>query len=292
MLRIPKHRLILYIAATLIALAVVFVLRRPAEVLNRLGPSGGYELKEGIAFGDLPRQKLDVYRPATPRSTPAPVVVFFYGGGWGGGDRKTLRFVGQYLASQGFVAVLPDYRLRPEGVFPIFLEDGAKALRWVQDHAAEQGGDAQRILLMGHSAGAYNAVMLALDRRYGEAAGFDAARLRGVVGLAGPYDFKLDRDFLQRTFGAAPDQAQTLPVNFAAPGAPPMLLVTGDADDTVDAENSRSLARHLEAAGSPVRLRVMPGLGHSEVVLVVSWLGYPDRALRDEIIQFLDRPAP
>lgn len=292
MLRIPRRRLILYIAAALIALAVVFVLRRPAEVLNRLAPSSGYELEEGIAFGDLPRQKLDVYRPAVPRGTPAPVVVFFYGGGWGGGDRKALRFVGQYLASQGFVAVLPDYRLRPEGVFPIFLEDGAKALRWVQDHAAEQGGDPQRILLMGSSAGAYNAVMLALDRRYGEAAGFDAARLRGVVGLAGPYDFKLDKDYLQLTFGAAPDQAQTLPVNFAAPDAPPMLLVTGDADDTVDAENSRSLARHLQAAGSPVRLRVVPGLGHSEAVLVVSWLGYPDKALRDEIIQFLDRPAP
>jgi acetyl esterase/lipase len=284
--------LILYLVATLLALALLFVLRRPVEVLNWATSGSGYALEDGIAYGDLARQKLDVYRPAVPRSAPAPVVVFFYGGGWGGGDRGAYRFVGQYLASQGFVAVLPDYRLRPAGVFPAFLEDGAKALRWVQDHVAEQGGDPQRILLMGHSAGAYNAVMLALDRRYGEAAGFDAARLKGVVALAGPYDFKLDRDFLQETFGAAPDQAQTLPVNFAAPGAPPILLVTGDADDTVDAENSRSLAKHLEAAGSPVRLRVMPGLGHTEVVLLISGFGYPDKVLRDEIIQFLDRPAP
>jgi acetyl esterase/lipase len=290
--RIPTRRLVLYLAATVLALAVVFVLRRPAAVLNWLAPGGGYQLEAGIAYGDLARQKLDVYRPAAPRSTPAPVVVFFYGGGWAGGDRGRFRFVGQYLARRGFVAVLPDYRLRPEGVFPVFLEDGAKALRWVQDHAAAQGGDPRRILLIGHSAGAYNAVMLALDRRYGAAAGFEAARLQGVVGLAGPYDFKLDQDYLRQTFGAAPDRSRILPVAFAAPGAPPMLLVTGDADDTVDAENSRSLARHLQAAGSPVRLRVVPGLGHNEAVLLLSWLGYPDRGLRDEIIRFLDRPAP
>jgi len=218
--------------------------------------------------------------------------VFFYGGGWGGGDRGAYRFVGQYLGSQGFVAVLPDYRLRPEGVFLRAAGQHGIEQGKLMSHAAEQGGDPHRILLMGHSAGAYNAVMLALDRRYGEAAGFDATALRGVVALAGPYDFKLDRDFLQQTFGAASDPAQTLPVNFAAPGAPPMLLVTGNADDTVDAENSRSLARHLQAAGNLVRLRVMPGLGHSDVLLLFSWLGYPDKALRDEIIQFLDRPGP
>jgi acetyl esterase/lipase len=292
MSRISKWGLIFCIAATLIALAVAFVMRRPVEVLNALVPNSGYKLEAGIAFGDLARQKLDVYRPAVPRSSPAPVVVFFYGGGWGGGERGDYRFVGQYLASQGFVTVIPDYRLRPEAVFPAFLEDGAKALRWVQDHAAEQGGDPQRILLIGHSAGAYNAVMLALDRHYGEAAGFDAARLRGVVGLAGPYDFKLEKYPLPQTFGAATDPRQTQPVNFVAPGAPPMLLVTGDADDTVNPENSRSLARHLEAVQSPVRLRVLAGRGHTEIVLLVSWLGYPDQALRDEIIQFLDRPAP
>jgi acetyl esterase/lipase len=194
------------------------------------------------------------------------------------------------LASEGFVVVIPDYRLRPEVAFPGFLEDGAKALRWVQDHIAAEGGDPQRLLLIGHSAGAYNAMMLALDRRYGAKAGFDAARIRGVVGLAGPYDFKIDTDLLHWVFGGAPDPRGTQPVNFVAPGAPPILLITGDADDTVNPENSRSLARHLEAVQSPVTLRVVPGLGHIEVMLLLTWFGYPDRGLRDEIVRFLDRP--
>jgi acetyl esterase/lipase len=218
------------------------------------------------------------------------VVVFFYGGGWSNGDRGDYRFVGQFLASEGFTAVIPDYRLRPEAAFPAFLEDGAKALRWVQDHIAEHGGDPQRLFLIGHSAGAYNAMMLALDRRYGAAAGFDATRLRGVVGLAGPYDFKLDTSSRRWVFGAAPDPRETQPVNFAAQGAPPVLLVTGDADETVDPENSRSLARYLAAAKSPVTLRELPGLGHTDVLLrLSSW--YPGGALRDEIIRFLDDPS-
>jgi acetyl esterase/lipase len=289
------RRLTFCLVATLLGLVLVlvavFVMRRPVEVLNWLAPERGYRLEAGIAYGDLARQRLDVYRPAVPPGTPAPVVVFFYGGGGGGGDRGDYRFVGQFLASRGFVAVIPDYRLRREAVFPAFLEDGAKALRWVQDHVSDAGGDPQRILLMGHSAGAYNAIMLALDRRYGAAAGFDAARLRGVVGLAGPYDFKLDQENLRQTFGATPDLRQTQPVNFAAAGAPPVMLVTGDADDTVDAENSRSLARHLQAVQGPVRLREVPGLSHIGAVLLLSWLGYPDKTVRDEIIGFLDRPA-
>jgi acetyl esterase/lipase len=282
--------LVLCLCAGLVAFSVALTVKRPVDALNWLTPSIGYTLDADIAYGDLARQRLDVYRPSKPRAVPAPVVVFFYGGAWSNGDRGDFRFVGQFLASQGFVAVIPDYRLRPEVAFPAFLDDGAKALRWVQDHIAEQGGDPQRLLLMGHSAGAYNAMMLALDRRYGAGAGFDAARIRGVVGLAGPYDFKLDTDLLRWVFGAAPDPRETQPVNFVSSGAPPVLLVTGDADETVDPENSRSLARRLEGVKSPVALREVPRLSHLDVVLLLTWLGYPDKSVRDEIIQFLDRP--
>jgi acetyl esterase/lipase len=277
-------------AALLLALIVAMAERRPIDLLNALGPRTGYQRAAGIAYGDRARQRLDLYRPAQAPRVPAPVVVFFYGGGWRGGNRADSRFVGQFLAGEGFVAVIPDYRVAPEAVFPGFLEDGAKALRWVQDHIAEQGGDPRNILLMGHSAGAYNAVMLALDRRYGSAAGFDATRLRGVVGLAGPYDFELETGN-REIFGAASDPRETQPVHFAASGAPPVLLVTGTADETVDPENSRSLARHLAAAKSPVTLREIPGLDHMDVALLLSRFGYPDRAARDEIVRFLKRPG-
>lgn len=273
----------------LVAFAATFALRRPADTLNWLTPRSGYALDADIAYGDRARQRLDVYRPSRPRAVPAPVVVFFYGGAWSSGDRGDYRFLGQYLASEGFVVVIPDYRLRPEVAFPGFLEDGAKALRWVQDHIAAESGDPQRLLLMGHSAGAYNAMMLALDRRYGAGAGFDAARIRGVVGLAGPYDFKLDTDLLRWVFGRAPDPRATQPVNFVSADAPPVLLVTGDADDTVNPENSRSLARHLEAVKSPVTFREVPGLGHLGLVALLSWYGFPERTVRDETVRFLDQ---
>lgn len=277
-------------AAVGLVAIVTMVVRWPADLLNWLVPSSGYVLDSGIAYGDRARQRLDVYRPAQPPDQPPPVVVYFYGGGWSGGNRGGARFVGQFLASEGFVAVIPDYRVYPEVVFPGFLEDGAKALRWVQDHIAEFGGDPQSLALMGSSAGAYNAMMLALDRRYGAAAGLDATRIRGVVGLVGPYDFELDVPNRRRVFGAVRDPREAEPVNFAAAGAPPVLLVTGDADELVDPEHSRSLARHLQAVKSPVLLREVPGLRHNDAVLLLSLFGYPDTATRDAIVRFLKRP--
>ncbi|MDQ7248193.1 alpha/beta hydrolase [Dongia sedimenti] len=275
--------------AGLLAVGILRAAKDPTGLLNALSIGSQGILEADIAYGDLARQHLDLYRPSQSRAVPAPVVVFFYGGAWSSGDRADVRFVGRFLAGEGFVAVIPDYRLRSEAAFPAFLDDGAKALRWVQDHIAEHGGDPQRLFLMGHSAGAYNAIMLALHRHYGAAAGVDAARIRGVVGLAGPYDFKLDTDLWRWVFGAASDLSATQPVRFAASGAPPVLLVTGDRDETVDPENSRSLARRLAAAKSPVRLLELPGLGHADVLWKLSpW--YPGRMLREEIVRFLDRP--
>jgi acetyl esterase/lipase len=277
-------RIAILCLAFLIPFIIGAAIIRPINLLDWLTPRWGYVRDADIAYGDLPRQKLDVYHPSAPRRNPAPVIVFFYGGAWSNGDRADYRFVGQALARAGFRVVIPDYRVRPEVAFPAFLEDGAKALRWTQDHVAGEGG----FFLMGHSAGAYNAMMLALDRRYGAAAGVDAVRIRGVVGLAGPYDFKLKTPSLQWVFGGAPVFSETQPVNFAAAGAPPILLVTGDADETVNPENSRSLARHLAAAGSPVALREVPGLGHLNVLLHLSPLWAPRGALREEIIRFFE----
>jgi acetyl esterase/lipase len=270
----------------------------PATVLNALTPGTGYRLESGIAYGALPRQRLDVYRPTAPRAVPgstgastgAPVIVFFYGGSWNSGTREDYRFVGQLLATQGFTVVIPDYRLYPEVAFPVFLEDGAAALRWTQDHIGAEGGDPHRLFLMGHSAGAYNAMMLGLDRRYGAAAGFDAARLCGIVGLAGPYDFKFDSDLLRGVFGTARDPEAALPVTYAGNPAPPVLLVMGDADKTVDPANSFSLERHLRAAGNPVHLQEYPGLDHIDIVLQLSSFWHAHSDVRDEIVAFLDRP--
>lgn len=265
---------------------------RPVDMLNALTPDAGYRMSPDVAYGELSRQSLDLYRPTKPRAMPAPVVVFFYGGSWNSGDRADYRFVGQLLAAEGFVVVIPDYRLYPAVRFPAFLEDGAAALRWTQDRISAYGGNPRRLFLMGHSAGAYNAMMLGLDRRYGVAAGFDGTEVCGIVGLAGPYDFAFDSELLRGIFGSAKPPADALPVTFADAPAAPVLLVAGKADKTVNPENSVSLARHLEAAGNPVRLLEYPDLDHVDVVLQLSSFWQSKSAVRDEIIAFLDRPGP
>jgi acetyl esterase/lipase len=173
----------------------------PLALLN-VASDGGAERVPDLAYGAHPRQRLDLYRPRDGRG-PWPVVGFFYGGAWEWGARGDYRFVGHALASQGWMVAVADYRLHPEVAWPAFLQDGAAAVRWLVDHAADHGGDARGLHLMGHSAGAYNAAMLALDARWLRAVDLDpATALRSWVGLSGPYDFlPLKSDTLKTIFG-------------------------------------------------------------------------------------------
>ena len=101
-----------------------------------------------------------------PRAAAAksrPVILFFYGGSWNSGRRQGYAFAARALAARGFVVIVPDYRLVPDAVYPDFLRDCAAAVRWARRNAGAHGGDGERIVLVGHSAGAYNAAMLALD---------------------------------------------------------------------------------------------------------------------------------
>jgi acetyl esterase/lipase len=238
---------------------------------NALAPRdrGVRRIGHDIAFGANQRNRLDVY--AAEGAANAPVIVFIYGGSWASGSKDDYAFVGAALASRGFVTVIPDYRLVPAVRFPSFIDDCAAAMRWVGDHVTEFGGDASRIVLVGHSAGAYNAMMVALDAHYLRDAGFDASRLRGVVGIAGPYDFlPFDVDATRNAFGQAPDTALTQPVHFARADAPPALLLWGDADTTVGPRNLRGLDEALRAAGARVETKTYPRVNHVDIMLALS----------------------
>ncbi len=234
----------------------------PLTLINRLAPDGTYRPARDLAYGPEPRHRLDIYQPEAA-GTGAPVVVFFYGGNWNSGDRADYLFAGEALASRGYVGIVPDYRLYPQVRFPDFLFDCAQAVRWVLDNCASWGGDPRRIFLMGHSAGAYNAAMLALNPHYLQSVGVATKQISGLVGLAGPYDFlPLIGNVTKAVFGFPDTPAYTQPINFAAAGAPPALLATGAADDIVDPGNSRRLAVRLRASGVAVREIVYPKLGH------------------------------
>ena len=232
--------------------------------------AGARRVARDVAYGEGPRRRLDVYAP-TQRDGSAPVIVFIYGGSWDSGDKDDYEFLGAALASRGFVTVLPDYRLVPEVRFPGFIEDCAAAVRWVSDHVGEHGGDPERIVLVGHSAGAYNAIMLALAGDYLRGAGVDARSIRGAVGLAGPYDFlPFDVDATRNAFRQAPDALLTQPVRFARADAPPLLLLWGEDDTTVGPRNLESLARVQRAAGGNVETKTYPNVTHVGIMLALS----------------------
>jgi acetyl esterase/lipase len=260
----------------------------PLKLLNALTPDATFDKTVGIAYGPDPRQKLDVYVPRPPMKN-APVVVFFYGGSWNSGAREDYTFVGEALASRGIYAVLADYRLYPQVRYPLFLEDGARAVAWTRAHIREYSGNPQRLYLMGHSSGAYNAAMLALDADLLRAVGMSPADISGWIGLAGPYDFLPIKNPDVRPVFFWPDSPpQSQPINHVSRDAPPALLIAASKDDLVNpTRNTGGLAHKLRAAGVPVQDFYYSRPNH---ITLVATLSRPLRGLApvlDQVVGFI-----
>lgn len=237
----------------------------PVRLLNAISPD---RLVAGsVTYAGGPRRSLDVYAPDLDRQSGRPVVVFLYGGRWDSGDKAMYRFAGGALAALGFVVVIPDYRVYPEIRYPDFLRDCAAAVAWTVGNAGRFGGTGAPFV-MGHSAGAYNAAMLALDPRWlGEVGLSPRADLRGMVGLAGPYDFlPLDTIELEHIFAPGQPLRTTQPIEYVDGRNPPMLLLAGRRDTVVRPSNSLRLAARIREAGGPVEQRLYPGIGHDEII--------------------------
>lgn len=254
------------------------------DVLNALTPRSGYVVHRDLLFDAGTGLRLDVYVPSGARN--APVAVFFYGGSWQKGARADYRFVGEALARQGVVVAIPDYRLYPAVRYPAFLSDAARAVAWMHAHAARYGGDPHMLFLAGHSAGAYNAAMLSLNPEYLAVAGMDRDTIRGMIGLAGPYDFLPLRDAaLKEIFALAGDLRESQPVAHVDGHNPPLLLIHGRDDRQVRVDNSRRLAARVEEAGGPVTLHLYDRLSHA---LAVANLAAPLRWRSDLLQQIGD----
>jgi acetyl esterase/lipase len=242
------------------------------QALNYATPDSGYRLATNIVYDGANRLALDVYSPEHPHN--APLVVFFYGGRWEQESTKPkedYKFVGEALAERGFVAVIADYRLYPQVRFPAFLQDCAKAVVWAHENAQQYGADVSKLVLLGHSAGAYNAAMLALNPQYLKDAGGDRGWLRGMIGLAGPYDLLpiTDPD-LRDLFWPPENYEQTQPVYWVDGRNPPLLLLHGEDDDTVNIKNTRSLAERVQRAGGPVETVIYPKMSHRWIIATLA----------------------
>ena len=262
----------LTVKAGLSALAVSLLAAcSPLSAFNTLAPKDPARLvAQDVAYAPGDRHTLDVYAPRNPPKD-APVMVFFYGGGWDSGRKQDYTFAARAFAARGFITILPDYRLYPKVRYPDFLNDAALTVRWVRDNVAQYGGNPNRIAVSGHSAGAYNAVMLALDPKYLRAVDVDPMIIKAAVGLSGPYDFlPLDTSYTRQSFGEAADLAASQPINHARPDAPPIFLAYGLADTLVGRQNSDHLERALKAVGAPVEVKLYPKLDHPGTVLALS----------------------
>lgn len=261
----------------------------PLSLLNTLGPRdrGARRVARGLAYGDDPRQTMDVYAPTGARDLP--VVVFFYGGGWDSGSRDVYGWAAQAIAARGFVVFLPDYRIVPQVRFPSFIEDAAAATARAGDLARDYGGDGARLAVAGHSAGAHLAMMIALDRRYMQAVGRPDL-IKAAVGLAGPYDFlPFDVPASVNAFGRAPDPTLTQPVTFARADAPPLWLGHGTDDVVVHAEDTTILDARMKAVGGRSEAKLYPGLDHADLIATFSPLFRKKAPVLDDMTAFLHR---
>jgi acetyl esterase/lipase len=264
----------------------------PLALFDRFTPkdAGAGRVARDLAYGAHPRQRLDLYAPREARNLP--LLAYFYGGSWDSGCKNYYRWLGRALAARGFLVAISDYRLAPEAHFPDFLEDAAAALACAAGLAREHGGDPDRVLLSGHSAGAYSAIMLALDRRWLEAVGVEARRVRAAAGLAGPYDFyPFDVPASINAFGRAPEPLQTQPIAFVRSDAPPLWLASGERDDLVRPRNSLVLAERLKAAGGRAEARIFPTVRHVSIMLSLSVPLRGRAPVLAEMTEFLARAA-
>jgi acetyl esterase/lipase len=243
----------------------------PLGILNGLSSSAESQVTANLAYGAGLRQKLDVYAPRASNGS-APVVLFFYGGNWNTGNRADYAFVGHALASRGILAVVADYRLYPEVRYPEFVQDSAAAAAWTLREVAQYGGDPKRVFVMGHSAGAYNAAMVALDGKWLGEKGLSTAALRGLIGLAGPYDFIPIENMTARPIFFYPDTPPaSQPINHVTAGAPPALLIAAEKDTLVNpVRNTGGLARRLRENGVPVSEIYFDKVSHASLVGTLS----------------------
>ena len=296
MARTVSRVLIVLAALAVAAIALLaFAATHAAATLNALASINTRRVDAAVAYGPLARHRLDIYAPG--RAAPPgghPVVVFFYGGSWNRGERADYRFVGEALAARGIVALLADYRLYPEVRYPDFLSDCALALAYGLREAARLGGNPQRVFVMGHSAGAYNAAMLALDAKRLAPTGHSPQELAGWIGLAGPYDFLPMKNPDSRPVFFHPNYPEgTQPIDYASAQSPRSFLAAAPEDPLINPQrNTVGLAARLRGAGASVELKLYPRVNHMTLVAAMAgpltWLA----PVLDDVLAFIEAGGP
>lgn len=234
------------------------------------------KVHRGLAYAEPrnERQLLDVYAPAQGKDLP--VVFWIHGGGWKAGDKKNVGVKPQAFVDQGFVFVATNYRFAPQVTVKEMTGDIARALRWVQDHAREYGGDPKSIFVMGHSAGAHLAALVCTDERYLKAEGLPLSILKGCVPVdVSVYDITkrlkdggaVAPDTFKAVFGESEEAYRELsPVTHVARGKDiPPFLILHVADRPETKAQSHWLSDKLKEAGVYARVVAAEGTTHGTI---------------------------
>lgn len=255
----------------------------PGCLLNMATPSSTFSRTKGQAFGEGARDKLDIYRAKNPKAD-APMLIFIHGGAWDRGSKTTYRFLAEGFTKSGYDIVVPNYRLYPKAIYPEFLEDNAKAVAFTAEHFP-----GRPIVLIGHSAGGYNVLMLALRDKFLAKFGVNLCEtIKGVVSLSAPVGvIPLEGHPLIDIF---PDRhaGDDGILNSVGAPTPPFFLGHGEEDSIVNPINSTLLAEKVTARGGNAVVKIYPGLKHIGPIKVLSRYYEKDSALKSDILEFID----
>ena len=291
----PSRRLLL-VGTTTAALFGGLVACSPTRLLSAVSYHDQVRVVSDLAYGATDRQKLDIYQPKRPagQSTTGqsnPVVIFVYGGSWQNGSKAGYGFIGHSLAQAGYTTVVIDYRLAPKYRYPAFVQDTADAIAWTYRNISQYGGNPQQLFVMGHSAGAFNAITAVNDQRFWRTTGVPDQAVLGVIGLAGPYAYDFTTDSTRKVFpvGAHPDQI--MPDRHPRPHAPAHYLLTAQRDRVVYDFNTDRMQAALQSVGVPVQVGVVPKVGHASMIVAMAtpteFLGSTRQMVLDYLAQRL-----
>lgn len=263
-------------------------------IVNSLAKLDDYSVIRNIPYAHHDLTQLDIYIPEKKQELEGtikhPVVIFFYGGCWGGCETRNkehYEFVAQAFTAKGFIVVLADYRRYPEVVFDSIIDDASHSVKWVKEHIVEYGGDNNRLFLMGHSAGAHLAAMLTLNEALLKPEVYRS--IKGFVGLAGPYDFLPFTDAYQfDVFGPEEKYFESQPINFVDGSEPPLLLLYGNEDVTVFPRNIKNLAEKVNNKQGKVQVHIYPEIDHFSILGALSLPYQNNRPILADIIRFLN----
>lgn len=271
-------------------------------LLNVVSPKGEVSVTKDLSYGSEVDQNLDIYYPKAlakairnnqnPKAD-YPLVIFVHGGSWESGNKEQYAFVGQSLAKAGYVTAVINYRKAPKFIYPAFVKDTAQAIAWSYHNADKFYADANKVAVIGHSAGAFNAVAAVSNADFLQPYGLQPSDIKAVVGIAGPYSYDFRKFSTRGVFPEAASPEQVMPDGLLKAGSsgkqPDYLLMTAENDKVVHLSNTTKMAQALTEAGATVVTEEIEKANHATSIAAMSTSLTWVNSVRPQLVNYLQQ---